>query len=96
MVQIYGDASGNPGTLVATMTNPATVVDSVLNVFTAPANTTLSASTTYWLVTSNSASTFGTDFRVATNNNEPGQRHGSGMDHRQRALQDRRQRLPLD
>ena len=62
------------------MTNPATLVDNTVNVFTAPANTTLAASTTYWLVTSNSASTFGTGFRVATNNNEPGQRHGSGME----------------
>ena len=69
VVQIYRDSSGNPGTLVATMTNPATVADNTLNVFTAPANTTLAASTTYWLVTSNSVNNFGTDFRVSTNNN---------------------------
>ena len=76
MVQIYGDASGNPGTLVATMTNPATIVDSAINVFTAPASTTLNASTTYWLVTSNSASSFGTGWVVSTNTNN----NGSGMD----------------
>ena len=35
-----------------------------VNVFTAPANTTLSASTTYWVVTSNSAATNGQGFRV--------------------------------
>ena len=69
VVQIYRDSSGNPGTLVATMTNPATVADNTLNVFTAPANTTLAASTTYWVVTSNSVNNFGTDFRVSTNNN---------------------------
>ena len=69
LVKIYGDASGNPGTLVATMTNPATIVDRVINVFTAPASTTLNASTTYWLVTSNSASSFGTGSVVSTNTN---------------------------
>ena len=69
VVKIYGDASGNPGTLVATMTNPATIVDSTLNIFIDPASTTLNASTTYWLVTSNSASTFGTGWVVSTNNN---------------------------
>ena len=63
VVQIYGDTSGNPGTLAATMTNPGTITTAV-NTFTAPANTTLSASTTYWLVTSNSAATDGTGFQV--------------------------------
>ena len=63
-VQIYGDTSGLPGTLVATMTNPGTITENVLNIFTAPANTTLSASTTYWLVTSNSATSDGRGFRA--------------------------------
>ena len=67
-VQIYGSTGGNPGTLVATMTNPATIVGSAINVFTAPANTTLSASTEYWLVTSNSATTTGLGFEVAVAN----------------------------
>ena len=66
VVQIYGNTGGNPGTLLATMTNPATIVDNVVNVFTAPANTTLSASTTYWVVTSNSAAATGTGWRVGT------------------------------
>ena len=64
VVQIYGDTGGNPGTLVATLTNPATVVEDTLNIYTAPLNTTLAASTTYWLVTSNSAATNGMGFRV--------------------------------
>ena len=64
VVQIYGDTGGNPGTLVATLTNPATVVYDALNIYTAPPNTTLAASTTYWLVTSNSAATNGLEFRV--------------------------------
>ena len=65
VVKIYGDSGGNPGTtLVATMTNPGTIQDNAVNVFTAPANTTLSASTTYWVVTSNSAATNGQGFWV--------------------------------
>ena len=53
---------------MATLTNPGTLVDDVVNVFTAPANTTLIASTVYWVVTSNSANSFfGSGFRVATN-----------------------------
>ena len=65
VVQIYGDTGGNPGTtLLATMTNPGTFEANAVNIFTAPANTTLSASTTYWVVTSNSAATDGTGFVV--------------------------------
>ncbi len=62
LVQIYGNTGsgvGTPGTLVATMTNPAPVVDNAVNVFTAPANTTLSGGTKYWVVTS-------LEFRVNT------------------------------
>ena len=69
LVQIYGDASGNPGTLVATMTNPAPHVNNPLDIYTAPANTTLAASTTYWLVTSNSAEDLGTGLGVTTHTN---------------------------
>ncbi|WP_419935295.1 putative Ig domain-containing protein [Candidatus Palauibacter sp.] len=65
-VQIYTHTSIGPGTLVATMTNPATIVGGVVNIFTAPANTTLAANTTYWLVTSNSANPNGRGFRVIT------------------------------
>ena len=46
------------------MTNPGTFADNAVHTFTAPANTTLSASTTYWVVTSNSAALGGTGFRV--------------------------------
>ena len=64
VVRIYEDDSGNPGsTVVATMTNP-TLRRNAVNVFTAPANTTLRGSTTYWLVTTNSASPSGTGFQV--------------------------------
>ena len=68
-VKIYGDSGGNPGTtLLATMTNPGTLQESAVNTYTAPANTTLSASTTYWVVTSNSAATNGQGFRVGLTN----------------------------
>ena len=68
-VKIYGDTGGNPGTtLLATMTNPGTIQDNAVHTFTAPANTTLSASTTYWVVTSNSAATDGQGFRVGLTN----------------------------
>ena len=66
VVRIYEDNSGEPGTtLVATLTNP-TLTASAVNVFTAPSNTTLSASKTYWLTTSNSAATSGQGFHVGT------------------------------
>ena len=68
-VKIYGDTGGFPGTLLATRTNPGTFEIPAVNSFTAPANTTLSASTTYWVVTSNSAATNGQGFWVALNRN---------------------------
>ena len=68
-VKIYGDTGGFPGTLLATMTNPGTFEIPAVNSFTAPANTTLSASTTYWVVTSNSAATNGQGFWVSLNRN---------------------------
>ena len=70
VVAIYGDNGGNPGTLLATMTTGAgTIIRSGVSTFTAPAGTTLSASTTYWVVTSNSAATDGQGFKVAIINN---------------------------
>ena len=48
-VKIKENNSGEPGNLVATLMNPATLTGSALNTFTAPANTTLDASTTYWI-----------------------------------------------
>ena len=48
-VTIRENASDEPGALVATLTNPGTLTASSLNTFTAPAGTTLAASTTYWI-----------------------------------------------
>ena len=44
-----GVSASSAGTVVATLTNPASVSNGNLT-FTAPANTTLSASTTYFVV----------------------------------------------
>ena len=57
MVQIYGDTGGNPGTTGGyhDQSGSNTIADDAVNIFTDPANTTLAASTTYWVTTSNSA-----------------------------------------
>ena len=70
LVEIYEDNAGAPGTLHATLSDPATVTGNSANTFTAT-NTTLSATTTYWLVTRNSStlsnsSNRGQGFRVNT------------------------------
>ena len=49
VVKIREDGSGEPGDLVATLTNPATFTADAFNTFTAPANTTLDAGTPYWI-----------------------------------------------
>ena len=68
LVEIYEDNADSPGTLHATLSNPATLTANSANTFTAT-NTTLSATTTYWLVTSNSHSTIGTGFRISITSN---------------------------
>ena len=52
VVRIREDDNGNPGDLVATLTNPASLSSYDINTFTAPPGTTLAASTTYWITTS--------------------------------------------
>jgi hypothetical protein len=47
---IYSNASGAPGSLVYTLTEFGPPGTKTLVVFTAPANSTLAADTTYWLV----------------------------------------------
>ena len=48
-VTLRENSSGVPGDLVATLTNPASFGAGALNTFTAPAGTTLEASTRYWV-----------------------------------------------
>ena len=50
-------ANNKPGDLVATLTNPGTLTNG-LNTFTAPASTTLDASTTYWITVSEGITIF--------------------------------------
>ena len=66
-VEIFEDSAGDPGTLHATLNNPSSFHD-FANTFNAPRNTTLRASTTYWLVSSNSAHLDGQLFPVLTGN----------------------------
>ena len=77
------DGSDEPGALVATLANPDTLTPDSLNTFTAPAGTTLAATTTYWIsvnegITSvSNRATFG---RVEGNDEtgEPGWSIGDG------------------
>ena len=57
-----------PGDVVATLTNPATFQAGAVNSFTAPTGTTLRTGRTYWVVTTNSATTNRTGFQVGTIN----------------------------
>ena len=49
VVKIKEDNNGEPGDLVATLTNPASLSANKINTFTAPPGTTFAASTTYWI-----------------------------------------------
>ena len=54
------DASGDPsGTVLYTLTNPGTIQGNSLNTFAAPADATLDADSTYWVVMSYSANSGG-------------------------------------
>ena len=54
-VSIYSESSGDPGTLVHTLTTPASISTPVTT-FTAPSGTTLAAGTTYYVVISTTSS----------------------------------------
>ena len=51
-VSIRKNTSGEPGDLVAALTNPSPLSRNSLNTFTAPVGTRLDASTTYWITVS--------------------------------------------
>ena len=48
-VRILQDDSGSPGAELVTLVNPSSIVNAAVNNFTAPANTTLLADTTYYV-----------------------------------------------
>ena len=54
-VSIYSESSGNPGTVVHTLTTPASI-SAAVTTFTAPSGTTLAAGTTYYVVISTTSS----------------------------------------
>ena len=56
-VSIYSESSGDPGTLVHTLTTPGSLSDPVTT-FTAPSGATLAASTTYYVVASTTNTLF--------------------------------------
>ena len=72
-VKIRENSSSNrPGDLVATLTNPDSLsTTATLNTFTAPANTVLEASTTYW-ISVNEGITNRATFRTTESDSETG------------------------
>ena len=49
MVTIRADGTNPTGTVIATLSAPASITANAVNTYTAPANTVLAANTTYWL-----------------------------------------------
>ena len=77
-VKIRQDDGGEPGDLVATLTNPGTLTDNSLNTFTAPAGTTLAASTTYWITVNEGISSNRASVDYAEGNGETGETGETG------------------
>ena len=71
-VSIYTTSSGNPGTSLYVLTNPATLNDDAINTFRAPANATLEKDTNYFVVFEElgSGSNVGYDLEVTASNAE--------------------------
>ena len=73
LLRVREDDGGEPGTLVATFMNPASPANQSLNTFTAPANTTLDASTTYWVSVNEGISSSRMSFSATSGNDETGE-----------------------
>ena len=67
------NADNEPGDLVATLTNPASLTADSLNTFTAPAGITLAASTTYWLTVNEGISSNRAQVDVNAGNDQTGE-----------------------
>ena len=61
-------ATGLPASKLYTLANPATITANSVNIFTAPANSTLDANTTYAVVFENTATSAPNSYRLATTN----------------------------
>ncbi len=74
VVTIRAGGGANPGAIVATLANPSSFTPDALNTFTAPAGTTLAASTTYFLVVNDGRNTpsSNVDLTVTTSNAQTG------------------------
>ena len=70
MVTILADGTDPTGTVITTLTAPATITANAVNTFTAPANTVLAANTTYWLRVAPRA--FDNGISQTTSNSETG------------------------
>ena len=70
-MKIREDNSGLPGSELATLTNPSSIV-SGLNTFTAPSGTTLAANTTYWVSVHEGVSSDPASYANVASDNETG------------------------
>ena len=78
VVTIRQNSSGNPGAVVATLTNPGTFTANALNTFTAPANTVLANSTSYFLVVNDgrsSSTSSNIEFSLTSSDSQTGDVH---------------------
>ena len=72
-LRIREDDGGEPGALVATFMNPVSPTNQSFNTFTAPANTTLEASTTYWISVNEGVSSSRMSFSATSADDETGE-----------------------
>ena len=71
--KISEDDGGEPGNVVATLTNPSSLLPEILNTFTAPAGTTLQPNETYWIVVNDGLTITNTwEYAFTSENDETG------------------------
>ena len=74
VVKIRENDGGEPGNVVAALTNPSSLLPEALNTFTAPASTTLDPSETYWIVANDGLTPINTwQYAFASGNDETGE-----------------------
>ena len=72
--KISEDDGVEPGNVVATLTNPSSLLPEALNTFTAPAGTTLDPNETYWIVVNDGLTITNTwQYAFASGNDETGE-----------------------
>ena len=71
--KIREDNGGEPGDLVATLVNPSSLDDERLHNFAAPAGTTLTEATTYWLLMNEGVSSSRASFDWTSSDSETGE-----------------------